>query len=300
MGLNNREWAVLLWLLIGLAWALSQHSVRSSLRDVGRAALHVKIILPTLAMMAYVGALVRIGWQLNLWTVSLTKDTIIWFVGSGLVLLANIDKAWKEQQFFRRTALRTLELTVFIQFFANLFVLSLPAELLLQPVVLFLVMLSAFTEGERRYRIVKRFVDRLLMLIGLGIASFSLVQLVQHWGHLDKKMGLLEFALPVWLTLGLLPFIYFIALYAAYESSFTRIDFMVKDPAARRRVKLAVITTTYGRIRDLSALRGHYAREVGSAVSLTAARNVIKKFRAARGQQGRAFAEEKVPRSVRL
>jgi hypothetical protein len=243
-------------------------------------------------MVAYVGVLVRIGWHVGLWNLNLIKGTIIWFVVSGLVLLMNSARTGKEARFFRRTALRTLEATVFVESFTNLFVLSLPAELVLQPVVALLVMLSVVAGGEKRYRDAKRFVDGLLVLVGLSVASFSMVQLVRQWDELNKSANLLEFVLPVWLTLGLLPFIYLVSLYAAYESSFKRIDFMVKDRATRRRAKLALVATMYGRTRNLDAFTGDCAEEVALTASLTEARDVIKKYRASRREQEAAMEEE--------
>ena len=49
----------------------------------------------------------------------------------------------------------------------------------------------------------------------------------------------------IWLSIGFLPFIYVMAAYAAYESSFIRIDFFLSESesSSRRRVKLALLTT---------------------------------------------------------
>jgi len=292
MELNNREWATLVWLSIAVALALLRREIRSSLRDLTRTALHIKILLPALIMVAYVGVLVRIGLRVGLWNMNLIKGTIIWFIVSGLVLLMSSAKAGKERRFFRRTALRTLEATVFVEFFTNLFVLSLPAELILQPVVVLLAMLSIVAGGEKRYHAAKRFVDGLLTVAGLGIATFSVVQLIRQWDQLNKSANVLEFVLPVWLTIGLLPFIYLVALYAAYESSFNRIDSMAKDRGARRRAKLALLTITHGRTRSLNAFTGDCAEEVASTASLAEARDVIRKYQASRQRQEAAIEEE--------
>jgi hypothetical protein len=293
MSLNNREWALLV-LLVGFgAWAL-WHSpeLRSSLRDLPRAALQVGIIVPVLLMVAYVCGLVVVGRRLGLWNPSLINATVTWFLVSGLVILMNaVAERGKERRFFLRTALRTLELTVFVEFFINLFVLSFPAELVLQFVLIWLVMLSAFTAREERYRTVKAAVDGLLAVIGFGLAGYVSFQLIRQWDQLDKGAYLPEFAVPVWMTIGALPFIYFIMLYARYQSAFKTL-YTVQDPAARRRAKLAMVTTMLGRVRDISAITGNWTNEAASAPSLAAARNVIKHFQASRRLEDAKEAEK--------
>jgi type VI protein secretion system component VasF len=75
-------------------------------------------------------------------------------------------------------------------------------------------MLSAFTAREEQYRIVKTAVDGLLAVVGFGLAGYVSFQLVRQWDQLDKEAYPVEFAVPVWMTIGALPFIYFIMLYA--------------------------------------------------------------------------------------
>jgi hypothetical protein len=94
------------------------------------------------------------------------------------------------------------------------------------------------------------------------------------------------------MTIGALPFIYFVSLYAQYESAFSRTDFLAKDRAGQRRAKLAMVTTIKGRVRDISALTGYWSTEAASAPSFSVARNVIKHFRACRRLDEARAAEE--------
>jgi hypothetical protein len=223
MNLNNREWASLFWLLAFAVWALSRRDVRSSLRQAAGMVPQPKIFGPVLLMVLYTCGLTFVGWRLGLWNPNLIKSTVLWFFISGLVLLSNaILKAGKERGFFLRAARQTLEATVFVEFLTSLFVLSLPAELILQPIVVFLVLLSAVAAQQEQHRIVKTLADRLLAVIGFGLAGYALFQLGRQWDQVDKGAYLLEFALPVWMTIGALPFIYFVSLYAQYESAFSR------------------------------------------------------------------------------
>jgi hypothetical protein len=291
--MNNREWAALFWILVLAVWASRHREFRSRLQSVLRLLLGFEVLLPLILMLAYIAGLVWLGWRLGLWTPDLFKGTVIWFLASALVLFFNLPRASAETGFFRRKALRTLEITVFLAFFLNVFVLNLVAELFLQPVILVLTMLSLVAAGEARYLPVKKLADGLLSLIGFSVAAFVLVQLFRQWDQLDKTAQVFEFALPVCLTLGLLPFIYVMSLFMAYGAAFVRINPMLGERLRRRRAKLALISVIHARTRRLQGFGGHWARQAGSANSFKQARNVVKEFVATQRRQEAEAREEK-------
>jgi hypothetical protein len=66
MRLNNREWTLLVLLAGFGAWVLWRNpELRSSLRDLARAALQAGVIVPVLLMVAYVCGLVFVGTRLG-------------------------------------------------------------------------------------------------------------------------------------------------------------------------------------------------------------------------------------------
>ncbi len=98
-------------------------------------------------------------------------------------------------------------ITVFLEFFTNLFVLNLIAEFLLQPFLAVLAMVAVVAERDERSRSVKKLVDGFLALIGFTLLAFVSRQLYVNWGNIDKHATPLQLVLPIWLTFGLLPFI---------------------------------------------------------------------------------------------
>ena len=89
-------------------------------------------------MLAWVGLELWVGARLGLWNTVLAKGTILWTLGSAGVLLFNCtqtDSDGDDAHFFRRTILATVGVAAFVEFFVNLYVMSLPAELVLQIVV---------------------------------------------------------------------------------------------------------------------------------------------------------------------
>src|SRR6266536_2885551 len=120
--LNNREWAILIWLSIFIAWALSRRDVRSSVGDLLRTASSPKLLVPLAGMLGYVALEVWLGSKATLWRSNLVKDTIVWLIVSALALFINSSEAGRQPHFFRRRVAALLGITTFLEFFTNLFV----------------------------------------------------------------------------------------------------------------------------------------------------------------------------------
>lgn len=250
-------------------------------------------------MMAFVATLAYAGWRVGVWYPSMITGTVVWFVSSAVALLVNISKVWGEPTFFRRKSLSLLAPTVFVEYLANLYAFNFFVEILLQPILAILVMLSSVASKEPQSRPVKHLADTLLALASMAVIGFAVFQFVSLWDQPDASILVLNFALPVWLTIGILPFIYIMAAYAAYKSSFRRIGFFLSesDNRSRQRVKLALLTTLRGDLRHVVGFVGYWVTEADSAGSFAATREVIKKYLASKCKD-EALVQEKRARLV--
>jgi hypothetical protein len=86
--------------------------------------------------------------------------------------------------------------------------------------------------------------------------------------------------LPVWLTIGVMPLIYVVGLWSAYEQAFVRIGFATDDPASWRRAKRALMGAAKWRAADVGGFAGHWIHDLADAESSEAARVVMQRFRA--------------------
>jgi hypothetical protein len=159
---NNRQWAFMFWLAVLVVFALSRRDVRSSLRDVLRTMLSPKIVIPLVLFAGWVLGLVALGSQVGLWTASRVTDTALWFVTAGVVLFGQFEKVSKDRRFVRRTALATFEVSALMQAVSEFFVLNLAAELLIQPVLALLAMLSVVAAQQREHHQVRAVVEGIL------------------------------------------------------------------------------------------------------------------------------------------
>jgi hypothetical protein len=171
--LNNREWAILIW-SVGIFLALMARSeIRSSVAQLLRILLSPPLLIPLLLMVGYVVGEIWLGYKARLWRTDLIKDTIVWFVISALAFFFGYDQASKQPHFFRRRLVAAISIPVFIEFFANLFVLNLVAEVALQPFLLLLGLLIAMAESDERLRALRTPLNALLAVVGLSLLVYS-------------------------------------------------------------------------------------------------------------------------------
>jgi hypothetical protein len=272
---NDREIATLIWLGIGLALALRNAEIRGAIWDMAKHAVHPKLLAPVVAFAGWVGGLVFLAHPVGLWETDVRNDTIAWFLTVGVGLLFSLQRV-REDGFFRKTVRRAFAFTVFIEAFMNLGVLPLPVELVLLPAVTGVTVLATFTEGKPEHRPVHTLANRALVVIGTAGFVYVVVRVAADFdaGHTVRAL-----ALPVWLTLGSLPFVYVFALLAEYEQAFLRIDSHTDDPVKRRRAKWALVRAAHIRTAEVGGFALHWISDLAAAESRREARGIARRWR---------------------
>jgi hypothetical protein len=124
---------------------------------------------------------------------------------------------------------------------------------------------------------VKRLVDWLMTAFGFGVLAYVGIKVISEWGTLDRGDVLQQFALPIWLTIGILPYIYVLGLLATYEMAFVRIDFKSdRSWWQRTRAKAALMTTFHVRALRLGGLPGNTQMQLSESASFRDARGIIR------------------------
>jgi hypothetical protein len=289
--LNNREWALLIWLGGVLALFLLRGNLRSILFQLARVALHPVVVVPVLLMAGWVGGLILVTARIGWWEGELATDTAVWFFGTALAVMFNVTAALSEERLLIRTFLRAVKITVLVEVFVNLYVFSLPVELILLPVLTVLLVLSLVAGSDRRLTSVKGPIDTVVALIGFALIVYVLSEVVTGWQDFDRTGALRKFALPVWLSIGIVPFLYLFSLYLAYDGAFKRIDFETDQRCHRWQAKLALALRLRVGVQDIEAFRFYWAKQAAAATSFRHATQVVDDFRASRRADERARAE---------
>jgi len=182
-----------------------------------------KILTLVVLMALYTAVMVWVLYAVQAWTMALLKDTVIWFVLSGLVLAFSSVTLGRDENLFTKVLSRNLKVTVVIEFLMNTYTFSLHGELIL----IFVTALFGLTEAVSRinvkYSQVTRLTRGLQAVIGIAVLAFAIAKAVTDFTALRTIDSVRSVLLAPVLSLLLVPFIYLLALYVAYELIFFRI-----------------------------------------------------------------------------
>ncbi|MBI2704029.1 MAG: hypothetical protein HYX32_01875 [Actinobacteria bacterium] len=277
--LNERQIATLLWIGLLLVAVLVLPTGRKGLVDVARGFLSHRIwpISALLALWSF--GLVLIGRRIGIWTDALAADTWFWFFTTAVVLLFNFSKVNKEPDFFKRTAKETFGLTLIFGFLSDLYVLSVPVEFIGQGALAVLAGVSAVEAHQRESADARKLVDGCLSVVGLSILVLALLSLVTNWSNAEVPDLARKLLMPAWMTLGVLPYIYVVALYAGYQMAFTWIGFRNEASfRARGGAKAAVVVRLHGQATLVDKFSLPWATRAAEAGSFRAALAVVDEF----------------------
>ncbi|MFI2754183.1 hypothetical protein ACGIF2_15735 [Cellulomonas sp. P22] len=256
--LNSREWAIVTLLVSFAAVVLTNPSARKTLRESVERRWVWAVVVPLLALTAWVTLLVAGASRIGLWNSGLAKDTVVWFVASALGAVFAALNAAKTDRYFLIMARQAVGAAIFLQYAMNLYTFNYLAELALQAGLVLLAMLTAVAE---RYTSAWRLlVTRLNALVGVALLVLTVRELTANWQALDTRQVLLGLALSIWLPLGVLPFIWVLALCLSYDELLRRLRkplFGIPAPLKTRVATVAALGLDLRTAHDLSNDHDH-------------------------------------------
>lgn len=238
--LNNREIAVAIWILIAIIWVLSQPKIREALIQVIKAFFAWKLVISYVLMFTYITLIIIPINAVGLWKLAHLPVTTLWVLCVAFVMLFEFLKA-NDQNFFKNSIKNNLKALVILEFIINLYVFNLWFELILVPIFVIFGGMIAIAESDKKYELVKKLFNNIMAFIGSALLSYAIYNVVTDFKHFATLENFENFYLPILLSIMFLPFVYFVALYAGYESLFVRLQFFVKDRLLLKYVKKKTI-----------------------------------------------------------
>lgn len=218
--LTTREIAVVIWLLIAAAFALSNRNIRSSLRGVLDAFTEPAILTIAVLMISYVVGIVLVLGSIDVWSVALLKDTIVWFLFVSIPLSFSSFASRSNGQPFLETLLDTTRLTVLVEFLVNEYTFSLPVECILVPFVTIVLLMRGYASAFEKYSQVESILAWIQAVIGIVIVALVIGRALADIENLLTVQTAQELLLTPVMSLLLVPFIYAVLIYLSYETLF--------------------------------------------------------------------------------
>jgi len=256
---NNREVATAFWLVVLLALVLSRTGARESLAWGLRAFFHYKILAGISLMALYTAGVVRLLAAISLWNASLLKDTIVWFCASAMAMLIRFVTSKDDEHIFRKVLTENVTIVVVLEFLVNAYTFSLPAELVIVPLLALIVALGASAMSDKQSSDVAKVAKGTQAAIGFTILAIVVKRAVSDLRVLASFNTIRSIALAPLLSLLFVPCLYVLVLMARYDEAFARLDRGVKkDKRLKRYARHRILMHVGLRLRKINhILRDH-------------------------------------------
>lgn len=239
--ITNRDIALCSWLLALLGWCISKLAIRDSLASLWSAFTRLQILVAFGLAAATTAGLAYLLSLAGLWTLSQLKGTVIWFLVACIPSMMDIPKLSEDFGAFRKAALKNFELSVLVDFYINLFHAPLLVELVFLPVATTLTAMLVVAENKEDLKQAIHPITNALVTIGVLWFLFQTYKLFTSFSEIRDLNTIRDFALPLLLNIAFFPALILYAVYAAYDSVFARVQFVVKDPSLRPFTKLTLM-----------------------------------------------------------
>lgn len=262
--LNNREMAVALWVVAIAIYFFSASKMkdfRRSFKSVLFTFFARQIISVLILMTIYMGMVVYLMFEVDLWNSGQIKNTIFWAVAVGFMSIFKLDSIKKDKSFFKHSVIDNLKILAIIQFVVSFYAFPLWFEMLLIPILVLTGGMSAIAETDERYSQAKKFLDALMIFFGIMVITYTAYMLITNFDKFAQESTLYDFIVPPLLTLFYLPFIFMLMVYSTYEQSFVRLIFLIKENKLRLTAKVYTILFFNFRLTLLERWLNHISRE---------------------------------------
>ena len=123
---STREIASGLWLSVAFVWVLTVPKVRGGLFDIAKLSMKWKIWLPLFFLAAYTVLVVTSLRYVGVWTATLVKETVFWYLLSGIAFYYSVLTQREHAGMFRRALVENLKITVILELLVGTYTFSLP------------------------------------------------------------------------------------------------------------------------------------------------------------------------------
>jgi hypothetical protein len=254
-------------------------------RSLLRAAMAPRLLVTYGLVVIVCSASTALAWWLGLWDSSMVKDTVIITATVVLPMTFRSFTFSSGGGLVRHLIRDTLGLSTLFVFYLDARPLPLLAEISMQVVTTFLVILQTVARTRDDAVPVKRLIEVMLFFIGAGLllwSSFALFSSSTDWWELLRSL-LFNF----WLPLTLLPFFYAFGFYAVTEQ--VRARFRAIRRPFRPGLFAAFIIGTRFRLSLLASFTGRY----NSVSEATGFRDGLRRMRVFRQDLERRGQEER-------
>lgn len=222
---NSREIASFVWLIIIFCAALiKEKKMRVSLKNAFLSFVKLKILITIFFMISYLIPLIFYLKKINFWDFSLLKDTILWFVFSGFIMIFSYLDGSNKKEFFKNTVISNFKFLIIFEFIINSYNFNLIGEFIFIPFVTIISVIEKISENKEEYKAVNKIFKTIIFFIGLIIIFLSFKHLILDYKEFQNLSTLKSLLLTPILTILFIPIIYILGILIEYDGLFCRLN----------------------------------------------------------------------------
>jgi len=157
------------------------------------------------------------------------KTTIIWTFGGAFVLFFNVNKALENKFYFWSVFKDCFKLTIIIEFLSNLYSFHIAIELISIPILILIGVSMALPKENKENKIVRSFFAFLYGTYIIAVVIFSTIKISNNFNKIFSFENLKSLVFGSIMTILFIPFLYFVALFMAYDNFFTMKKYILKE-----------------------------------------------------------------------
>lgn len=253
---NNRELSILFWMVI-LTFILIRkdrnNKLKYSIKRLLKTFFSKAMMKCQVPQMLYVAFIIYLLQRSGVWGIEQLKPTVFWFFTTSFIAITEVLKPAEPHERvirFKEIALTNLKTLTFLEFIVSYYVFPFVIEFIVVPILFVLSVFKAISEIESsKSNAVKestdfslKIIDRLLIFWLIILIVFNSYHFLTTLSDIANKENLFTFLTPAFLSIGFLPYLYLIVVYATYERVFMFIGrFIDNEKLVKEAKKHAVI-----------------------------------------------------------
>lgn len=227
LALSNRQLAVLIWTIVAMTILMKEEKVRKSFLKCAKGFFSKKLLILWISAVVYNILIILLMREFGLWNITHLKVTVLWLLFVGFIMIFNAIGDADDNKYFINIIVQNIKVTIVFQFVTNLYSFPLLIELVIVPLTFIISMMIVIAEysGGESYKKVAKFLNIILIIVGLSMMQNSIEQIVSKFNELNIEKLFILMSVGSILSILFIPFLIFVVVFSAYEILFIRLSF---------------------------------------------------------------------------